>query len=110
MFSALNMFLPWSEFLLNILFAYLQHKHPIHARLFIRTTQASLISLSLSFVLFNDTWSQKGHSASNTAVILVSSYLLRRLLLHLPQEFVWDCTEAQKTIPIIKSKPIPISA
>ena len=32
-----------------------------------------------SFVLFNDTWSQKGHSASNTTVILASSYLLRPL-------------------------------
>ena len=29
-----------------------------------------------SFVLFNDAWSQKGHSASNTTVILASSYLL----------------------------------
>ena len=31
------------------------------------------------FVLFNDTWSQKGHSASYTTVILASSYLLRLL-------------------------------
>ena len=27
----------------------------------------------LNFVLFNDVWSQKGHSASNTTVILASS-------------------------------------
>ena len=29
-----------------------------------------------NFVLFNDAWSQKGHSASNTTVILASSSLL----------------------------------
>ena len=29
-----------------------------------------------SFVLFNDAWSQKGHSASNTTVILTLSYIL----------------------------------
>ena len=28
-------------------------------------------------MLFDDAWSQKGHSASNTTVILTSSYLLR---------------------------------
>ena len=36
-----------------------------------------------SFVLFNDAWSQKGHSALNTTVILASSSLLRLLLLHI---------------------------
>ena len=36
-----------------------------------------------NFVLFNDAWSQKGHSASNTTVILASSSLLRLLLFHI---------------------------
>ena len=36
-----------------------------------------------NFVLFNDAWSQKGHSASNTTVILASSSLLHLLLLHI---------------------------
>ena len=36
-----------------------------------------------NFVLFNDAWSQKGHSASNMTVILASSSLLRLLLLHI---------------------------
>ena len=40
-------------------------------------------SLSLSFALFNNAWSQKGHSASNMTVILASSYLLHQLLLHI---------------------------
>ena len=31
----------------------------------------------------NDAWSQKGHSASNTTVILASSSLLHLLLLHI---------------------------
>ena len=34
-----------------------------------------------SFVLFNDAWSQKGHSVLNTTAILTSSYLLCPLLL-----------------------------
>ena len=36
-----------------------------------------------SFVLFNDAWSQKGHSVSNTTVVLASSSLLHLLLLHI---------------------------
>ena len=34
-------------------------------------------------MLFNDAWSQKGHLASDTAVILASGYLSRLLLLHI---------------------------
>ena len=34
-------------------------------------------------MLFNDAWSQKGHSASNTTVIFTSSSLLHLLLLHI---------------------------
>ena len=34
-----------------------------------------------NFVLFNDAWSQKGHSASNTTVILASSSLLRHIII-----------------------------
>ena len=41
-----------------------------------------------SFVLFNKAWSQKGHLASNTTVILTSSYLLHLLLLHIIITFV----------------------
>ena len=41
-----------------------------------------------SFVLFNNAWSQKGHSASNTTVILTLSYLLRPLPSHIIFTFV----------------------
>ena len=47
----------------------------------------ALMFLSLRFfqffLLFNDAWSENGHSASNATVILTSSYLLRQLLLHI---------------------------
>ena len=43
---------------------------------------AKSLSLSMSFVLFNDAWSQRGHSVSNTRVVLASSYLCQ-LLLHI---------------------------
>ena len=36
-----------------------------------------------NLLLFNDAWSQKGHSESNKTVILASSSLLRLLLLHI---------------------------
>ena len=42
-----------------------------------------IMSLSLSFVLFNNAWSQNEHLASNMIIILTSSYLLRQLLLHI---------------------------
>ena len=34
-----------------------------------------------NFVLFNDAWSQKGHSASNTTVILGSSSIITSIII-----------------------------
>ena len=62
---------------MSIVWQILQVVHTVHSE-----QHYVLMFLSLRFfqffVLFNDAWSENGHSASNATVILTSSYLWKR--------------------------------